>query len=197
VVTLLAHPLPGQPTPEATEVEPQRLGQRSTEASAPVLRAARWRLEARDSARDSLEPSAGGTSEVITELARHRESEFRGQWSRYSLTRCRFNGAAARGGVWCGAGRSLMSTAVPRRPGRNLVFIVALEGDWVAQVASLLHPRGGTSSYVQRCRCIPLATRCRLRASLSAAGSSAHFAWIFSGDAARLLRCAADWYSGE
>jgi len=75
VVTLLARPLPGQPTPEATGVEPQRVGERSTEAAAPVLRA-RWRLEARDSARDSLEPSAGGTSQASMVLTLRRGSEF-------------------------------------------------------------------------------------------------------------------------
>ena len=62
-------------------------GERSSEAAAHAPRAAR--LGARESARDSLEPSAGGTSRASTELPRHRESNFRGQWSRYSLTRCR------------------------------------------------------------------------------------------------------------
>jgi len=59
VVTLLACTLPGQPTPEATDVEHQLVGERSTASAARALQAARWQLGDRDSARDSLEPSSG------------------------------------------------------------------------------------------------------------------------------------------
>ena len=52
-------------------------------------RAARRRLRARDGAKSSLAPSAGGWSHACSVLPWHRGSIFRDPWSRYPLACCR------------------------------------------------------------------------------------------------------------